>query len=496
MQVTNGTLRRGRSASLTTPTVCGHQQAPGTCGELRRLSYPGCRSKQLSTWCAQERASAAVLRLGAAWRRSVARGGFEELTRRSSCVAIAVLTRQVQGFQREGGPTRIPHCSISYNADIDLPQADVVVPLTCRNGACRRGGLLVRMSLRDQSQAGRSAEPTRPPMKTDLNPIASEQQRCGELPANRQPVQWTGRRIPLRFRELQSREVIDHMVISELTRAYRRIWRTCLARGGAAYGRDRIVAAAADLTYRHGVAGTSTPAVRDAAGVSSSQIYPYFADKDDLTRAVIAFQTDAILAHHAPFLARIDSLDALCAWRDVVVDAARQQHGAGGCPLGGLCSELSDDHPWARDALAASFTAWSEAIRAGVNAMTGNGTLPARPTWASLPSHCSPPCRADCSSLRPSTPPTPSKPPWTPSSRTSATTRQNPPGDEARTGPRTPGPGKRPAAAASCPGHGAWLLPGWRRADPRRRAGAGLYAAREAREIFRALGRTDGVRDA
>jgi AcrR family transcriptional regulator len=139
--------------------------------------------------------------------------------------------------------------------------------------------------------------------------------------------------------------------------------------------RDRIVAAAADLMYRHGVAGTSTPAVRDAAGVSSSQIYHYFADKDDLTRAVIAFQTEAILSYQASSLARLDSLDALRAWRDVVVDAARQQHGAGGCPLGSLSSELSDDHPWARDALAASFTAWSEAIRAGLATMIDNGTL-------------------------------------------------------------------------------------------------------------------------
>jgi AcrR family transcriptional regulator len=140
--------------------------------------------------------------------------------------------------------------------------------------------------------------------------------------------------------------------------------------------RDRIVAAAADLMYRHGVAGTSTPAVRDAAGVSSSQIYHYFADKDDLTRAVIAFQTNAILSYQAPSLARLDSPAALRAWRDVVVDAARQQGGAGGCPLGSLSSELSDDHPWARDALAASFTAWSEAIRAGLAIMAGNGALP------------------------------------------------------------------------------------------------------------------------
>jgi AcrR family transcriptional regulator len=139
--------------------------------------------------------------------------------------------------------------------------------------------------------------------------------------------------------------------------------------------RERIVAVAADLMYRHGVAGTSTPAVRDAAGVSSSQIYHYFADKDALTRAVIAFQSETILSNQAPLLATLDSVEALRSWRDVVVDAARRQNGTGGCPLGSLSSELSDDHRWARDALAASFTAWSEAIRTGLTAMIDNGTL-------------------------------------------------------------------------------------------------------------------------
>lgn len=139
--------------------------------------------------------------------------------------------------------------------------------------------------------------------------------------------------------------------------------------------RDRIIAAAADLMYRHGAAGTSTPALRDAAGVSSSQIYHYFADKDDLTRAVIAFQTEGILANQAPLLARLDSLDALHAWRDVVIDAARQQHCVGGCPLGSLSSELSDHNPQAREALAASFTAWATAIREGLLGILANGTL-------------------------------------------------------------------------------------------------------------------------
>lgn len=139
--------------------------------------------------------------------------------------------------------------------------------------------------------------------------------------------------------------------------------------------RDRIIAAAADLMYRHGVAGTSTPTVRDAAGVSSSQIYHYFADKDDLTRAVIAYQAEAILSRQAPLLARLDSFGALRSWRDVVVDAARQQNGAGGCPLGGLSSELSDNNTWARTALAAGFAAWFDAIRGGLAAMKDNGVL-------------------------------------------------------------------------------------------------------------------------
>ncbi len=43
--------------------------------------------------------------------------------------------------------------------------------------------------------------------------------------------------------------------------------------------RERIVAAAAALTYERGVAGTSTEEVREAAGVSASQLYHYFDSK-------------------------------------------------------------------------------------------------------------------------------------------------------------------------------------------------------------------------
>lgn len=135
--------------------------------------------------------------------------------------------------------------------------------------------------------------------------------------------------------------------------------------------RERIVAAAADLMYRRGVAGSSTPAVREAAGVSSSQIYHYFADKDDLTRAVVAFQTEAILAAQKP-MATLPDLDL---WRDSMVAAADRQHGRGGCPLGSLSSELADTHPWAREQLSAGFARWTQSINDSLTVMVDNGTL-------------------------------------------------------------------------------------------------------------------------
>jgi TetR/AcrR family transcriptional regulator, transcriptional repressor for nem operon len=139
--------------------------------------------------------------------------------------------------------------------------------------------------------------------------------------------------------------------------------------------RERIVRAAAELMFRHGVAGTSTPAIRDAAGVSSSQIYHYFADKEALTRAVIEYETRRIVGAHEQLLLRLDSLAALRAWRDVVVRTVRGMHYTGGCPLGSLSSELAEHDPDARAALAAGFARWSDAIRDGLRHMIDHDVL-------------------------------------------------------------------------------------------------------------------------
>jgi TetR/AcrR family transcriptional regulator, transcriptional repressor for nem operon len=139
--------------------------------------------------------------------------------------------------------------------------------------------------------------------------------------------------------------------------------------------RDRIVAVAAQLIQQRGVARTTTEDVREAAGVSSSQLYHYFEDKVSLVRAVIAYQTDAVLGAQAEFLGRLDSMRALRQWRDLLVRNQRGSHCEGGCPLGTLSTELSETVPEARIDLKVAFARWEDGIRSGLRAMQERGEL-------------------------------------------------------------------------------------------------------------------------
>jgi AcrR family transcriptional regulator len=139
--------------------------------------------------------------------------------------------------------------------------------------------------------------------------------------------------------------------------------------------RARIVEVAAQLMFQNGVGGTSVEDVLHAAGVSASQLYHYFDDKPGLVRAVIAHQTDTMLALQAPALDSLDSLAALRAWRDLLVDVQRQRRCTGGCAIGSLASELAEADALARADLAAGFARWEGRLRDGLRAMCANGVL-------------------------------------------------------------------------------------------------------------------------
>jgi TetR/AcrR family transcriptional regulator, transcriptional repressor for nem operon len=139
--------------------------------------------------------------------------------------------------------------------------------------------------------------------------------------------------------------------------------------------RERIVATAAELMLERGVAGTSVEDVQEAAGVSSSQLYHYFGDKQNLVREVIAFQNQALLAEQQPLLDNLGSMDALRSWRNLLVQTAEDLGCKGGCPIGTLAGELAEAYPDCRLDLALCYASWEEAIRKGLREMYDHGAL-------------------------------------------------------------------------------------------------------------------------
>jgi TetR/AcrR family transcriptional repressor of nem operon len=148
--------------------------------------------------------------------------------------------------------------------------------------------------------------------------------------------------------------------------------RSLTARGAAT--RARIVDAAADLIYARGVDRTSLDDVMAESGVSKSQLYHYFKDKDELVLEVIALQTERVLGAQQPHLGALDSLEALRSWRDAIVRLNARVR-AGGCPLGSLANELANNSLGARKRLAGSFGTWTDHIERGIVTMHARGDL-------------------------------------------------------------------------------------------------------------------------
>jgi TetR/AcrR family transcriptional regulator, transcriptional repressor for nem operon len=152
--------------------------------------------------------------------------------------------------------------------------------------------------------------------------------------------------------------------------------------------RNRVLDAATALVFEHGVAGTTLDDVRAAAGVSKGQLYHYFADKEDLVRAVIDRTIQQVLDAQ-PRLLDLSTWTAIAAWFDDLVQLQVDRHASGGCPIGSLAGELAETDEQARTELAAGFDRWEAPLRDGLGHMRANRKLrpsadPARLATATL----------------------------------------------------------------------------------------------------------------
>jgi AcrR family transcriptional regulator len=142
--------------------------------------------------------------------------------------------------------------------------------------------------------------------------------------------------------------------------------------------RELIVTATAELMAQGGVAATSLDAVRAATGTSKSQLYHYFASKDDLVRAVVRHHGEAVTTVQRLRDDPPSSPPALGRWRYRVVAAQRARGFAAGCPLGSLAAELGGPADEAtRHELTAAFERWEALLAAALAAGVASGQLPA-----------------------------------------------------------------------------------------------------------------------
>jgi TetR/AcrR family transcriptional repressor of nem operon len=137
-------------------------------------------------------------------------------------------------------------------------------------------------------------------------------------------------------------------------------------RAPAASTRERLITTAMKLFWEKGYGSTSVADVLKAAGVNSGSLYHFFPGKQDLLLAVLdAYRggiDEMLLAPawngiHDP-IARVFAL--LDRYREGIV----QTDCTYACPIGSLALEIHEPDPPVREALAANFRAWTDAVEA------------------------------------------------------------------------------------------------------------------------------------
>ena len=103
--------------------------------------------------------------------------------------------------------------------------------------------------------------------------------------------------------------------------------------------RSRLIETAAKLAYLRGFRETSLADIAEAAKVPVGNVYYYFKTKEEIGEAVV----DRLLAQFRAFREELEQVrspkERLLAFVNNI-RVIREQLARGGCPLGGLCSEL------------------------------------------------------------------------------------------------------------------------------------------------------------
>jgi AcrR family transcriptional regulator len=124
-----------------------------------------------------------------------------------------------------------------------------------------------------------------------------------------------------------------------------------------------------------GVSAVSLDEVGRVTSTSKSQMYHYFASKDDLIAAVVICTQDRILAFQGGLLDAVESVEDLRGWADSVVSLHRGAPRWAGCPLGSLSSELMSVTEVGRLEVQEAFGSWHRLLARTLVRLQNSGKL-------------------------------------------------------------------------------------------------------------------------
>ena len=129
------------------------------------------------------------------------------------------------------------------------------------------------------------------------------------------------------------------------------------------------------LMLAQGVAATTFEEIKTAAGVSKSQLYFHFSDKDALVEAVVRARAAFVIEREERQLGRLNSMRGLERWRDALVQTNAANGSSFGCGIGALASELADQDAEVREILQGTFARWEQLLREGLQRMIDRDVL-------------------------------------------------------------------------------------------------------------------------
>jgi AcrR family transcriptional regulator len=140
--------------------------------------------------------------------------------------------------------------------------------------------------------------------------------------------------------------------------------------------RERVLQSAAQVLLSEGLSGFNLEKVRQAAGVSGSQLTHYFADRPALLRAVLERQIEVVLDfHRQPTLGGLDRFEDFERWADLNVKHLRAIGYATSPTYHSLAGRLAKADAATRQTLANGYWRWVALLEECFSRMVDSGLL-------------------------------------------------------------------------------------------------------------------------